>query len=76
MQPRGDDGVVIAVAREPVDFVDDDVVDRLLGDVAEQPLEFRPVGRAGTFACIDEFADHLGAEALDLAQTGGPLSRD
>jgi hypothetical protein len=39
-------------------------------------LQFRPVGRAGTVAGIDEFADHLGAEALGLAQTGGPLSRD
>jgi hypothetical protein len=39
-------------------------------------LQFRPVGRASTFAGIDEFADHLGAEALGLAQTGGPLSRD
>jgi hypothetical protein len=39
-------------------------------------LQFRPVRRAGTFAGIDEFADHLVGEALGLAQTGGPLSRD
>jgi hypothetical protein len=42
--------------------VDDDELGAVLGDVAQQLLQLRPVGRAGALAGVNELGDDTGAE--------------
>ncbi|HEY5193103.1 MAG TPA: hypothetical protein VIJ39_04410 [Solirubrobacteraceae bacterium] len=50
--------VIGSVARQPVNLVDDDVLDRLFGDELEEALQFRAVSGLGRLAAIRELLDH------------------
>ncbi|MEP9385222.1 hypothetical protein ABLE53_22855 [Nocardioides sp. KR10-350] len=68
-----DGDVVVPVAREPVELVNDDVLDPVGADMAEHLLQLGAVGGLGGFASLDELLDDLGADRLSLAPDGGPL---
>ena len=73
--------VVVAIAHQAVELVDDDVVDRpprpsLLLQVAQHRLESRAPRGSGTDATFGEFLADDGADAHRLALVGRPLSRD
>jgi hypothetical protein len=69
-------GVVAAVAGEPVDLVEDDVVDiSREADAGQHALKLRPVGGLGALAPVEVLLDHLGAQSLGLAQASLALGR-
>ncbi|MCT1437547.1 hypothetical protein M3G55_09700 [Brachybacterium paraconglomeratum] len=71
-----DDRVVEAVAGDPVDFVDDAVVDWVGSDVVEHLLECTSAGRLRGLAGFDEFLDDDRAELFGLALCGVALRGD
>ena len=73
--------VVVAVAHQAVELVDDDVVDRsprphLLLQVAQHRLESRAPRGSGTDATFGELLADDGPDAHRLALVGRPLGRD
>ena len=73
--------VVVAVAHQAVELVDDDVVDRpprprLLLQVAQHRLESRAPRGSGADATFGELLADDGADAHRLALVGRPLGRD
>src|SRR5690349_15601283 len=60
--------VVLAVARQPVELVDEDVLDvGVFLDAGEHGLQSRPIGGAGALAAVDELIDELHPELCGLA---------
>lgn len=70
-----DDGVVEAVAGQPVDLVDDAVLDRVGRDVVEHLLQGASVGGLGGLAGLDELPHDDCAEGFGLAGVGLALGR-
>ncbi|MGA8726019.1 MAG: hypothetical protein WB565_13355 [Acidimicrobiales bacterium] len=59
---EGDRQIVQSIPGQAVDLVDDQVVDRLFGQVGKHPLQLGPVGRARGLPLIHEFLDNHCAE--------------
>nr|WP_258059857.1 hypothetical protein [Rathayibacter sp. AY1A7] len=68
--------VVLAVAGEAIDLVDDDVVDRVLTDVLEHLLKRRTVCCLRGLSAVDELLGDHGAHRLSLLPVRLPLRRD
>ena len=71
-----DRDVVGPVPGQPVDLVDDHVLDGVLGDEPSMPLQLGPVGGLGGLAAVDELLDDNRARAVGLAPAGLALRRD
>src|SRR5205823_4046679 len=71
-----DGHVISSGAGQAVNLVDDDVVDRVFLDIPEQPLQLRPVGRAGAFAPVSKLLDDFGTQSFGFPAAGVPLGRD
>ena len=74
-------GVVVAVAHQAVEFVDDDVVDGasgggLLLQVGQHGLQGGSSGGGGGYAALDEFLGDDGAHGEGLALVGRSLGGD
>ncbi|HEV7942665.1 MAG TPA: hypothetical protein VGP17_07685 [Solirubrobacteraceae bacterium] len=77
LQGVADRGVVVAVAGEPVDFVNDHIVQVAAGrDAIHQRAELWPVGGLGGLTTIDVLADDLRVKACGLADTRLSLGGD
>ncbi|HLM85449.1 MAG TPA: hypothetical protein VK272_04585 [Solirubrobacteraceae bacterium] len=68
--------VIGSIARQPIDLVDDDVLDGMLGDVGEHPLKFGTVGGLGRLAALHELSYDGGAQAGGLTLAALPLRRN
>ncbi|MDL2081955.1 hypothetical protein QNN03_36575 [Streptomyces sp. GXMU-J15] len=68
--------VVDTVPGQAVDFVDEHVVDRVLGQIAQHFLEFRPVRRLRRLPRVDELRNNHGANAFRLSAIRFALSGD
>lgn len=76
LERKVDPDVIEPATGEAVDLVHDAVVDRVLLDVLQHPLELGPVGKAGRLAAVDADLDDVGAERFCLAQVRFTLCRD
>jgi hypothetical protein len=73
----GDRRVVIAVAGEAIDLVDDHVVEiPLCFEAGEQRLQLRAVGGLRRLASVDVLGDDLGIKLGDLRMAGLALGGD
>ncbi|MDA8039938.1 MAG: hypothetical protein M0Z69_12455 [Actinomycetota bacterium] len=76
-QQRSDGDVVLEVAREAVDLVNDDSVDvAILGDAGEHRLQLRPIGRSRRLAPVGVLVDEAPALVADVADASLALGRD
>jgi len=77
VQGVGDRRVVVAVAGEAIDLVDDHVVEvALLIESGEQRLQLRPVGGLRRLATVHVLGNHLGIELSGLRLARPPLGGD
>ncbi|WP_063025316.1 hypothetical protein [Nocardia nova] len=67
--------VVGPVARQPVNLVDNDIVDRMLLDVSEHLLKLGPIGGLGALAAFHELLHDDRAERCSLPTVGISLRR-
>jgi hypothetical protein len=76
-EQRTDGHVVLHVAGQPVDLVDDHCVDvTILGDAGQHRLKRRAVGAAGRLAPVDVLVGELPSGVSDVAAAGLALGRD
>jgi hypothetical protein len=77
LQGVGDRRVVVSIAGEAIDLVDDHVVEiALLLEARQQRLQFRPVGGLRRLAPVDVLGDHLGIKLCCLGLTRLALGGD
>src|SRR5207253_1370642 len=73
---NGDHEVIEPVPGKAIDFVDDQVLNRLCLNELEHGLELGPVRASGAFAAVDELLDKDSTEGLNLAFARLSLSGD
>nr|WP_246001522.1 hypothetical protein [Allorhizocola rhizosphaerae] len=74
---QGDIDVVLAVSGQPIDLLDDHVVNvAALSQLPNEPLQIRAVDELGALARVDELIDHVGVQVVSRPEARLSLRLD